>query len=93
MGSAVKVITGNLDQTDAAKYDKSIETIMHNESEMKRLMNDQISLLDNSILKFKNITNSLAHNQLVLESRVHQIEGIIKATDLHDIEHSQSMIY
>lgn len=64
LGSVIKVITGNLDQQDPQNYDKAIATLTHNQKELKTLNNQQITLLKESINKFKNITQSLSQNQI-----------------------------
>lgn len=86
LGSIIKAITGNLDQEDARKYNEAIETLSNNQFKIKTLIKGQITLLQSSIEKFKNNTNILIHNQGVLESRIMQLEKIIKIKEHVDIE-------
>lgn len=86
LGTIIKSITGNLDQNDAERYDKAIETLSDNQIKMKTLLKEQITLMQNSIQNYKENTQKLAHNQIVLQSRILQIESILERNDLHNIE-------
>lgn len=86
LGSVLRFITGNLDQSDAERYDTAIETLSKNQFTIKTLMNDQITLLEKSIKTFNQSIQTLAHNQIVLNSRIIQIQDAIKSTELKNIE-------
>lgn len=78
LGSILKCLTGNLDQTDAEKYDSQINILTNNQNKFKIILKDQITLLNDSINHFKETTQNLTHNQMILDSRIHQIEAHIK---------------
>lgn len=82
LGSIVKAITGNLDQSDAEKYDQAISTLSNNQVRLKTAVKEQITLLQKSIRIFENNTQILSHNQKVLESRIMQIEQVLKSAEL-----------
>lgn len=75
LGSVIKLITGNLDQQDAENYDKIIATLSENQSNMKIIMKDQTSLIQESINNFaKNIEN-LGNNQIIIRERIMKMEN------------------
>lgn len=86
LGSIIKVITGNLDHEDARHYDEAIGSLTNNQMKMKAIVNTQTSLLENSIKKFVNVTKTLEHNQVVLESRLLQVEQTIKTVGLTELD-------
>lgn len=86
LGSIIKALTGNLDQSDAEKYDKAINTLSSNQIKLKTLVTEQITLLNKSIENFENTTNTLAHNQLILQSRIKQAERIVKTVEFQKIK-------
>lgn len=86
LGSIIKSITGNLDQADAEKYDQAINTLSNSQIKIKTLMKEQITLLQTSIQKFRNTTETLAHNQLTLVSRIMQLEQVFQTTKLMNME-------
>lgn len=86
LGSVIKAITGNLDQEDAKRYDHAINILSSDEIKIKTLIKDQITLLQTSTEKFRKNIETLAHNQIILESRIMQLEAVIKTTKLKDIE-------
>lgn len=86
LGSIIKAITGNLDQNDAERYDQAIVTLSDNQIKMKSLLKEQITILQRSIQNFEQNTKKLAHNELILKSRIAQIERFIHDTQLEKIE-------
>lgn len=82
LGTIIKCITGNLDGTDAERYDKQIEQLQENQSKLKVNTLDQISLLETTINKFQHLISNITHNQIVLKSRIMQIEANIKRVAL-----------
>lgn len=86
IGSIIKLLTGNLDQSDAEKYDRALRTVSDNQSRIKVLMKGQITILEKSISKFINKTRSLIQNQSVLESRIEQLQKIINSTNVRDYQ-------
>lgn len=78
LGSIIKCLTGNLDQSDAEKYDSQINMLTNNQNKFKTILKDQITLLNDSINNFKETTRNLTHNQFILDSRILQIKSNIK---------------
>lgn len=86
LGSAIKIVTGNLDHNDAIKYDHALTKLSESQNENKVLIKEQITLLQNSIKKFNDSINTIVHNQEILKTRIVQIEYIIQTTQLKNIE-------
>lgn len=86
LGSIIKSITGNLDYRDAERYDLAINTLTNNQNEIKTLMKDQITLLQRSINKFKNNIQNLEHNQIILKSRILQLEQVIRTIKMKEVD-------
>lgn len=84
LGSIIRTITGNLDQSDAERYDRAISTLSDNQLKLKSIVKQQVTLLQRSIKAFENNTQILEHNQVVLESRVMQIEQTLKSIELRN---------
>lgn len=76
LGSVIKAITGNLDQEDAQKYEKAINTLTNNQNKIKTVVHDQISLLTKSIQTFQNSIQNLTKNQITLKERIDQVEQL-----------------
>ncbi|XP_050315541.1 uncharacterized protein LOC126750082 [Anthonomus grandis grandis] len=74
LGSIVKSITGNLDNEDAQRYDSAITSIMQNENNIKLLMQEQITIIDNSNKLFQKLSKNLTSNQNILESQIKEIQ-------------------
>lgn len=49
-------------------------------------MNDQITLMQTSIVKCKQKIALLGHNKIVLESRIIQLQHVVKTTKLEYVE-------
>jgi len=77
LGSFIKSITGNLDQTDAELIDKNIQTLQANQNKLKIDALNRISLLDKAIDRFKEIISNITFNEQVLRSRISYIEEIV----------------
>jgi len=76
--NVIKVLTGNLDQSDAKKYHELINNISKNENKIKTIVEHQTTLLSSSINKFENNSKILEHNQLIFESKLNSIEHQIQ---------------
>lgn len=83
LGSLIKCITGNLDNTDAEKYDKQIRLLEENQNKIKTDQLNQITVLEYTVTKFRNLISNLTHNDLTLKSRILQAEQAIKNVTLH----------
>ncbi|CAG9772265.1 unnamed protein product [Ceutorhynchus assimilis] len=82
LGSFIKVITGNLDQNGAEKIDEKIKLLQENQNKLKSDAINQITLMDSTIDKFDKMISNITHNELVLRSRILQIEQVIKDANL-----------
>ncbi|XP_048519312.1 uncharacterized protein LOC125503288, partial [Dendroctonus ponderosae] len=89
LGSIIKCITGNLDQTDADKFDKQIKQLQENQNKLKESSINQITLLQNTIQKFNGLISNISANQLVLKSRILQIQQTVIDVALHANSDSQ----
>lgn len=89
LGSIVKCLTGNLDQEDAEKFNAQIKNLQGNQESLKNIISDQVSLMNISIKNFNEITMNISHNQLILDSRIKQIENFIRKTKLTEINNYQ----
>ena len=78
LGEIIKSITGNLDNSDAEKFENAIHQVSETQNKMKNILNSQITILDSTVQTFKKNTDILSKDQLVLESKVKQIEIILK---------------
>lgn len=93
LGSIIRAITGNLDQTDALKFETAISQLSKNQQSIKYIMKEQISLTLTAIEKFNKTLSSLSHNQRVLETRLMQIENIVKNVELKTIETHELLLF
>ena len=80
-GTIIKTLTGNLDQENAVKYDKAISLILKNEKNLKSIIKEQITITQNSNRLFQTISENITHNQLILESRILQIQQAIQSSN------------
>ena len=78
LGSIVKSITGNLDNEDGEKIEKHLENLDKNQLTIKQIMESQITLTTKAIEKFESSITNLTTNQLILRSRIFQIEQALK---------------
>lgn len=88
LGTIWKSITGNLDQNDADKYDSAILELKTTQNKLKNIANSQISLTEKSLHIFNESVNKLQHNQILLESRIMQIE-----ITMHKLEFQEANDY
>lgn len=93
LGSIIRTITGNLDQTDALKYETAISQLSKNQQNIKYIMKEQISLTLSAIEKFNKTLSSLSHNQRVLKTRIMQIENIVKNIELGAAESYELLLF
>lgn len=63
LGSLIKCITGNLDQTDAEQYDRQIKQLQENQNKLKEIAFNQITILEKSISQFQSTISNISHNQ------------------------------
>lgn len=84
LGTFIKCITGNMDQTDAEKIDNQIRNLQKNQNKLKSDSFNQITIMESTVEKFQGLISNLTHNELILKSRILQIEQSIKESKLFD---------
>lgn len=86
LGSVIKSITGNLDYTDALKYDEALRLLQINQGKTVSDFNKHISLSKEWMTKHSNALEQLVVNQekinstlqLILNSNIHKESSLIK---------------
>lgn len=71
LGSVIKSITGNLDYTDAIKFNDAISTLKNNEGKISNELNSHISLSKEWMAKHSEIINQLVQNQVKINETLH----------------------
>lgn len=71
MGSVIKSITGNLDQSDAVKYTNAINTLYSNEKKFAFEINNHISYSKEWMTKHFGIISQLVENQRIVNDTLH----------------------
>lgn len=92
LGSIIKFLTGNLHQQDAEKYDEHINKLYDNQNKIKYLLNNQITILNTSMDTFNELSQNLTHNQIVLKTKILQIESAIKTNALASANRFQILL-
>lgn len=64
LGSVIKSVTGNLDYTDAIKYNDAISTLTNNENNIVTELNNHISLSKDWMAKHTEVIDKLVENQM-----------------------------
>lgn len=78
LGSIFKSITGNLDSTDAERYDKLIEELQNNENKLETSVKTQNSLSISLIDKFNSTIKQISHNENILEEKFKEVFMVLK---------------
>lgn len=73
LGSVIKSISGNLDYTDALRYDNAIQVLQGNEHKIISEINNRISLNKQWVSQSTNILADLAQNQGKIEKTLNSI--------------------
>ena len=73
LGSFIKVITGNLDNNDAEKYNSEIQELFKNQDNIKLSLKKQISLSLRTITEFEKTISNLTFNQNLLNENLNSI--------------------
>lgn len=89
LGSIIKCITGNLDNSDAEYYDEQIKQLQLNQNNLKKNLLNQVTLLETTIDKFQDLVYNISHNQNKLESNIMHIQEIIEKVSLQEITSHQ----
>lgn len=75
IGSIIKSISGNLDYTDAIKYDNAIKLLKENENKIAAEINSHMSLSKNWMTQNSDIITSLVRNQEKLGQAINNLIG------------------
>lgn len=86
LGSIIKSVTGNLDNTDALQYDNAIKILQNNNYELTQEFNNHISISKEWMVQHSNILDRLVDNQvkinktlqLILDQDAHKDSSLIK---------------
>lgn len=73
LGSIIKSISGNLDYTDALKYDNAIAVLNKYQNNLAAEINHQISLSKQWVSHNANVTDRIVKNQLKIEEAIKSI--------------------
>ncbi|XP_049869059.1 uncharacterized protein LOC126368890 [Pectinophora gossypiella] len=71
LGSVIKSLTGNLDYTDALKYNDAINTLKNNQDKLSSQINNHISLSKEWILHQSSVISQIANNQIKINETLH----------------------
>jgi hypothetical protein len=86
LGSVIKSITGNLDQSDALKYDNILKELQVNQEKIVSVFNNHISLNKEWMSHYSDILNQLIQNQnkinatieLIMNSNAYNENSLLK---------------
>lgn len=73
LGTIIHSITGNLDQNDALRYNKAIDTLQKNQNEITRHVNQAVSLNKLFLENFNSTISSVVQNQDKLSLKISEI--------------------
>lgn len=76
LGSLIKVITGNLDNDDAVKYDTMIKDVKANQN----AINTKVTVIAEMMESFINISNSTKYNFIQLDKAISEIRKQLNDT-------------
>lgn len=77
LGSIIKSISGNLDYTDAIKYDKAIKVIQNNQFKLESELNNHITLNKEWVLNSSGTLDKIVKNQ----AKINTVLNIIMDND------------
>lgn len=78
LGSILKLVTGNLDETDGKRYQEILQDIQTNQINSQRQHDLQYTLSTQVIQRFEQTVKNIEHNELVLKSRISQLSDIVQ---------------
>ena len=70
LGSIIKSITGNLDETDKERYDQIIENINVNENKLTDKINTMVKINNNITAQFNNNIKIIKENNILLNKKL-----------------------
>lgn len=77
LGTAIKFVTGNMDQEDAEKINNQLRQLQESQKGNAEVLKENISLTKHAISSFNKTIANLKHNQHIFQSRITQIGKII----------------
>lgn len=83
MGSVIKGISGNLDNEDGSKIYSILNHLKDNQNNLQSQLKMQYSVNQEIVDKFNNVTQNIEHNEILLKSRIIQLNSIIKENTEH----------
>lgn len=78
LGSVLKVVTGNLDETDGTRYDRILKDIQTNGERLQKQAELQYTLNTEAVKRFDLIVQNIEHNEQVLETKISQIAELVE---------------
>lgn len=89
LGSVIKSISGNLDYTDAVKYNNAIQVLEGNDNKLETELNRHISLTKEWMLEHSNVLKNIVDNQNIIANKLNQImkQDVAKQADLVTYAH------
>jgi hypothetical protein len=73
LGSIIKIITGNLDNKDAERYNNAISTLQENERTIVKTVDQHLSLTSKILKNYDATIQKLSYNQQIIESETNKI--------------------
>lgn len=86
LGSIIKAISGNLDQEDAERYDRAIESLQSKQQQVISQLNKEISLTTKILENYNKTISLVLHNQDVITQGIQKIESEFN-TFIFDFSH------
>lgn len=83
LGYVIKGITGNLDANDGEKIYKILDHLKRNEGNIENQLKMQYSLNHDIIKNFNDSISNIRHNEILLKSRILQLNQIVKDGATH----------
>ncbi|XP_053602165.1 uncharacterized protein LOC128670489 [Plodia interpunctella] len=93
LGSIIKSVSGNLDYTDAIKYDNAIKVLQNNEKQLETELNEHISLGKEWIAKHSIVLDSIVKNQNRLANSIDHILNSDASRDYDMIKYAHLAQY
>lgn len=93
LGSVIKGISGNLDYTDALKYNEAIEVLQNNQQKLASQYNDHVSLSKEWTSQHSKILDKIVSNQKKINLMVNRVMNITNTVvDLTDYAHLSQLL-
>ncbi|XP_052742649.1 uncharacterized protein LOC128198925 [Bicyclus anynana] len=88
LGSIVKSITGNLDQTDALHYNQAIKDLKSSENQLVTELNNQVSISKEWMTQYSNIIDNITKNQVKIEQLIYKISQADATRDYNLVKYA-----